>query len=65
MKRNKESERARTSASPVAGRAEPILEAVGASQPLTADEVLAKARQLGLATPREAAAMIRKDRDRP
>lgn len=65
MKRNRESERSRTSASPVAGPAEPILEAVGASQPLTTDEVLAKLRQLELCTPREAVAMIRKDRDGP
>jgi plasmid stability protein len=38
-------------------------EAVGASRPLTPDEVLAKVRQLGLSTPRGAAAMIREDRD--
>jgi hypothetical protein len=37
-------------------------EAVGA-RPLTADEVLAKVRQLGLSRPREAAAMVRADRD--
>jgi hypothetical protein len=37
-------------------------EAVGASRPLSPDEVLANLRQLGLSTPREAAAMIRKDR---
>ena len=46
------------------GELMPILEeAVGAARPLTPDEVLAKVRQLGLSTPREAAAMIRKDRD--
>jgi antitoxin FitA len=38
-------------------------EAVGTSRPLTPDEVLAKVRQLGLSTPRDAAAMIREDRD--
>jgi plasmid stability protein len=38
-------------------------EAVGASRPLTPDEVLANVRQLGLSTPRDAAAMIRADRD--
>ena len=37
-------------------------EVVGASRPLTPHEVLAKVRQLGLSTPREAAAMISKDR---
>lgn len=38
-------------------------EVVGTSRPLTPDEVLTQVRQLGLATQREAAAMIRKDRD--
>lgn len=38
-------------------------EAVGASQPLRPDEVLAEVRRLGLSTPRSAAAMIREDRD--
>lgn len=38
-------------------------EAVGASRPLTPHEVLAKLRQLGLATPRDAAAMIGEGRD--
>jgi hypothetical protein len=38
-------------------------EAVGASQPLTPDEVLAKVRELGLSTPPDAGAMIREDRD--
>lgn len=38
-------------------------EAVGTSRPLTADEVLRRVRQLRLATPREAGAMIREDRD--
>jgi plasmid stability protein len=38
-------------------------EAVGASQPLTPDEVLAKVRELGLSTPPDAVAMIREDRD--
>jgi plasmid stability protein len=38
-------------------------EAVGASRPLTPDEVLTNVRQLRLSTSREAAAMIRKDRD--
>jgi plasmid stability protein len=38
-------------------------EAVRPSRPLTLDEVLTKVRQLGLSTPRESAAMIRKDRD--
>jgi hypothetical protein len=36
---------------------------VGASPPLTPDEVLSKVRQLGLSTPPGAAATIRKDRD--
>ena len=38
-------------------------EAVGASRPLSPDEILDKVRRLGLSTPREAAAMIREDRD--
>jgi plasmid stability protein len=38
-------------------------EAVGSSRPLTSDEVFAKVRQLGLSTPRDAAAMVREDRD--
>jgi antitoxin FitA len=38
-------------------------EAVGTSRPLTPDEALARVRQLGLSTPRAAAAMIREDRD--
>lgn len=38
-------------------------EAVGASRPLTPDEVLDKVRQLGLSTPADAAAMVREDRD--
>lgn len=38
-------------------------EVVGTSRPLTPDEVLTQVRQLGLSTQREAAAMIRKDRD--
>lgn len=38
-------------------------EAVGRSKPLTPDEVVAKVRQLGLATPRGAADMIREDRN--
>jgi plasmid stability protein len=38
-------------------------EAVRASRPLTPDEALAKVRRLGLATPRDAADMIREDRD--
>jgi antitoxin FitA len=40
-----------------------IEEAVGASRPLTPDEVLSKVRRLGLATSREAADMVREDRD--
>lgn len=40
-----------------------IEEAVGGPKPLTPDEVLARVRQLGLSTPRDAAAMIRADRD--
>jgi plasmid stability protein len=41
------------------------LRAAGAAieRPLTPREVLAEVRRLGLTTPREAAAMIRKDRD--
>jgi antitoxin FitA len=38
-------------------------EAAGASGRLTPAEVLVKVRELGLSTPSEAAAMIRKDRD--
>ncbi|MGH6904731.1 MAG: FitA-like ribbon-helix-helix domain-containing protein [Geminicoccaceae bacterium] len=38
-------------------------EAVGASRPLTPGEVLAQVRQLGLSTPREAAVILREDRD--
>jgi plasmid stability protein len=38
-------------------------EAVGGSRPLTPDEVLTRVRELGLSTPRDAAAMIRRDRD--
>jgi len=38
-------------------------EAVGASRPLTSDDVLTEVRRLGLSTPSEAAAMIREDRD--
>jgi antitoxin FitA len=38
-------------------------EAVGTARPLTPDEVLAEIRRLGLSTPREAAGMIRADRD--
>jgi plasmid stability protein len=38
-------------------------EAVGASRPLTPDEVFTKVRQLGLSTPRDAATIIREDRD--
>lgn len=41
-----------------------ILEdAVRASRPLTPDDVLTTVRQLGLSTPREAAAILREDRD--
>jgi plasmid stability protein len=38
-------------------------EAVGTPRPLTPDDVLTEVRQLGLSTPREAAAILRKDRD--
>jgi antitoxin FitA len=38
-------------------------EAVGPSRPLTPDEILDRVRQLGLSTPRAAAAMVREDRD--
>jgi plasmid stability protein len=38
-------------------------EAVGTSRRLTPAEVLDRVRELGLSTPSEAAAMIRKDRD--
>ena len=38
-------------------------EAVRPPQPLTADDVLAEVRRLGLTTPAEAAAMVREDRD--
>jgi plasmid stability protein len=41
-----------------------ILEdAVGPTRPLRPGEVLSRVRQLGLSTPRAAAAMIREDRD--
>ncbi len=41
-----------------------ILEAAtGASRPLTPSEALAEVRRLGLATPRDAATMVREDRD--
>ena len=40
-------------------------EAIGASKPLTPDDVLSEVRRLGLSTPREAAAMVREDRDSP
>jgi antitoxin FitA len=38
-------------------------EAVRTSRPPTPDDVLAQVRQLGLSTPREAAAILREDRD--
>jgi antitoxin FitA len=38
-------------------------EAVRTSRPLTPDDVLTQVRQLGLSTPREAAAILREDRD--
>jgi len=38
-------------------------EAALTSTPLTPDEVLVRIRQLGLSTPRDAAEMIREDRD--
>jgi plasmid stability protein len=38
-------------------------EAVGRSRPLSPDEVLSQVRQLGLSTPRAAAAIVREDRD--
>ena len=38
-------------------------EAVGTPRPLTPDDVLAEVRRLGLSTPREAVAILRKDRD--
>ncbi len=38
-------------------------EAVATPRPLTPDDVLIKVRQLGLATPREAAAIVRAERD--
>jgi plasmid stability protein len=62
MKRLKErAERRRRS---MRGERLPIQEdEVSTSPPLTPDEVLSKVRQLGLSTPREAAAMIRKHRD--
>jgi plasmid stability protein len=40
-----------------------IEEAVRPVRPLTPDEVLSKVRELGLSTPRAAAAMVREDRD--
>ena len=38
-------------------------EAVGTPRPLTPDDVLAEVRRMGLSTPREAVAILRKDRD--
>jgi plasmid stability protein len=38
-------------------------EADGASRPLTPDQALSEVRLLGLSTPRDAAAMVRQDRD--
>lgn len=38
-------------------------EAVATPRPLTPDDVLIKVGQLGLATPREAAAIVRAERD--
>jgi plasmid stability protein len=38
-------------------------EAAGTSRRLTAADVLARVRELGLSTPSEAATMIRRDRD--
>jgi antitoxin FitA len=38
-------------------------EAVTVPKPLSPDDVLIKVQQLGLSTPREGAAMVRKDRD--
>ena len=40
-----------------------VEEAVRAPQPLSADDVLAEVRRLGLTTPAEAAAMVREDRN--
>jgi plasmid stability protein len=40
-----------------------IEEAVRTPRPLTPDDALAEVRRLGLRTPSEAAAMIRRDRD--
>jgi plasmid stability protein len=40
-----------------------VEDAVHRSGPLAPDEVLARVRQLGLSTPRDAAEMIREDRD--
>jgi plasmid stability protein len=57
-------ERARRHHRSLQGELMAILEAAtDPSRPLTADEALAKVRQLGLSTPRGAAAMVREDRD--
>ena len=49
---------------PLQGERVPVLrEEVGASRPLTPDEVLTEVWQGGLSTPREATAMTRSDRD--
>ena len=40
-----------------------VEEAVRAPQPLSADDVLAEVRRLGLTTPAEAASMVREDRN--
>jgi antitoxin FitA len=57
-------ERARRHHRSLQGELMAILEeAVGRSRPLSPDEVLSQVRQLGLSTPRAAAAMVREDRD--
>lgn len=38
-------------------------EAVRTPRPLTPEEVIAEVRRMGLSTPREAAVMVRQDRD--
>jgi antitoxin FitA len=40
-----------------------ILEEAVSSRPLSPEEVLSQVQQLGLSTPRAAAAMVREDRD--
>jgi len=58
-------ERARRNGRALEAEVKAILEeAGGAERPLTLREILAEVRRLGLSTPSEAAAMVRRDRGR-